>query len=252
MSASFIKELDHPEVLLLGDSILYHVQRYPHVLQGREVCNMCVPGQKSYRLYDDLDFVKDKASHLLSPDHPYCQRNVSKIVVHIGTNDLPLYLENPGSISQRLIDIIELIQDRIHRTSPTGSKSVYLLGLLPCQGKNDPETFLDDIKEINALLEKHFRGQGIFIKPPRSLADADGTIADHFFHTDKLHLSEEGLRKIFKCIFDFVDNPYNNVIKSFKTKKQLDDCRFRRLRRRRLAEHRLEWCDNRRWSDWVF
>ena len=178
MSASFIEELDHPEVLLLGDSILYHVRRYPHVLQGREVCNMCVPGQKSYRLYDDLDFAKDKASHHLSPDHPYCQRNVSKIVVHIGTNDLPLYLENPGSISQRLIDIIELIQDRIHRTSPTGSKSVYLLGLLPRQGKNDPETFLDNIKEINAILENHFCGQGIFIKPPLSLADDDGTVAD--------------------------------------------------------------------------
>ena len=181
MSASFIKELDHPEVLLLGDSILYHVQRYPHVLQGREVCNMCVPGQKSYRLHDDLDFVKDKASHLLSPDHPYRQSNVRKSVVHIGTNDLPLYLENPGSISQRLIDIIGLIQDRIHRTSPTGSKSVYLLGLLPRQRKNDPETFMDNIKEINAILEDHFRRQGIFIKPPRSLADAEGTVADHFF-----------------------------------------------------------------------
>ena len=29
ISATFIKELDHPEALLLGDSILYHVQSTP-------------------------------------------------------------------------------------------------------------------------------------------------------------------------------------------------------------------------------
>ena len=252
MSTTFMKELEHPDILLLGDSIMYHIKRFPHLMEDREVCNLCVPGQKSWQLHENLDFVKDKATDVIPSGHPYRQTNVRKIIVHIGTNDLPLFMEHPGSISARLIHIVELIKDRIQRTSPPGSKSVYLLGLLPRQHKNDTESFMKDIEDINSILEGHFRGQGIYIKPPCSLVNADRKIVDQSFHTDKLHLSEKGLQEIFKTIFHFVDDPYNNVIKRYKSRKQLEESLSRRLRRRRLAEPSLVWCDNRGWSDWVF
>lgn len=242
---------DHSEILLLGDSLLYHAQRFPNVTFGHQIRNMCIPGQKSIQLHDDLEFFKDHATDHLPITHPYRQM-ARTIVIHIGTNDLPLFMQHSGSISERLISIVELIKDRIQRTCPPGYKKVYILGLLPREHKNDPESFRDDIKDINTILEENFRGQGIYIKPPQSLADAEGKVKDHFFHTDKLHLSEKGLDEVFSCIFDFLGNPYNHIVKRYRSKEQLEESRCRRLRRRRLAESRLVWCDNRRWSDWVF
>ena len=109
-----------------------------------------------------------------------------------------------GSISERLNRIVNLVQRHIRESSPDGSKSVHLLGLLPRLNKKDPVRFGEIIKDINFRLKSHYRGQGVFINLPKCLANADGSIVDEFYHTNKLHLSELGLEEIFKCIFRFI------------------------------------------------
>ena len=233
-------DLDHPEVLLVGDSIMYHVRRYPGITQDRKICNMCVPGQRSQELLDELEFINLGGKKLIPAGHPYQQKLVGKIIVHIGTNDLQGDL-HAESICDRLIQIVNLVQRHIRESSPDGSKSVHLLGLLPRQNKKDPVRFGEMIKDINSRLKNHFHGQGVFINPPKCLANKDGSIVDEFYHTDKLHLSELGLEEILKCMFRFIDSPFRYLIK-----------RSRRLRRIRLGLPRLAWCDNRKWSDWSF
>ena len=87
---------------------------------------MWIPGQRSQELLDELEFVNIGREKLIPVGHPYQQKFVGKIVIHIGTNDLRLD-SDAESISERLNRIVNLVQRHIRESSPDGSKYIYLV-----------------------------------------------------------------------------------------------------------------------------
>ena len=231
-----------------------HLSRFPNIIGQRKVVNMCVPGQKTTQLLDVLRSVNSPYSPKRIPfDHPYHHKNVRRIVIHIGTNDLNLPDLTAEDITDNIVDIITLVQNHILKSSPDGSKAVCFLGLLPRNHKKDPPHYKETIKDINRRLKLMYQGQGIYISPPKCLTNDKGCIQEEYYHTDKLHLSEEGLVQLFDCVARFVDRPlHHHVVMVYMTSEKFEEFRMRRLCRIRLDLPLLKWRDNRRWSDWVF
>ena len=197
-----IGEKSDANILLIGDSIMAHLDRYPCIEEytiGRPILNFCSRGDKIQHLIW-------KIKNNIIPKH------IRSIIVHIGTNNLSNNTEK--EICDGLGRVVGLVMGRQGALS-----KVHLVGLIPREDPTHP--FRQKIMNINTELEKRFEGWEVFIKPPSNLLSENGELASQFYH-DNLHLNELGMELFFQTVTNYLNFPYKFVKKRMRTRRELN------------------------------
>lgn len=182
----------HSDVVLVGDSIIKGLARYPQVWR------------KYFAHFNALNFGigGDRTQHVLwrlQNGELECKPKI--IVVHCGTNNIDK--NSPGDIVQGLLCIVDYIRAKLPRTM------IAVVGLLPRDlyptyrrskidkvnsGLEERISFSEELKEENVY----------FLKPDDDWVDADGKLNERLYYSDHLHLVEAGNEKLGKAISTFV------------------------------------------------
>lgn len=181
------------DVVLVGDSIVKGLARYPRVWR------------KYFSHLNALNFGigGDRTQHVLwrlQNGELECKPKV--IVVHCGTNNIDK--NSSGDIVQGLLAIVDYIRAKQPQTM------IVVVGLLPRDlnptyrrskidkvnsGLEERISFSDELKEENVY----------FLKPDDDWVDEDGKLNENLYYTDHLHLVEDGDEKLGKAISEFVE-----------------------------------------------
>ena len=214
-------------ILLIGDSIMVHVQRYPRIekeIIKKKCLNFCSRGDK-------IENLIWKIKNDLIPKH------VRSIVVHIGTNNLKTNTEE--EICDGLGMIVGMVMGHQGALS-----NVHLVGLIPREFDH-LHPFRKKIIIINRELERRFKGWGVFVKLPGNFVTDNGNLATELYY-DHLHLSELGLKLFFETVTNYINCPYKFFKKRLRTRRELDD--IKALPRTKI----INWFDYRQFKVLVF
>ena len=184
--------LDHAELGLVGDSILYHEQRYPHIrttILQKKVANLCQRGLTIKGVLDQFpQFPFDPKAANLPDDIRFC----SKVVLHIGTNNLiDRYNTTPNDPYETAQKIIIAINRLINHSCASPTMGIYFLGLLPrCYDSDSdkpdctkkPDLLNPAIRQINKHVKNYCRQHpAVYIDPPRILTTPNGSAVKDIF-----------------------------------------------------------------------
>ena len=167
------------EVVLIGDSIVRHFQRYPKILnrcfKPNNILNLGMSG-------DCTQYVLRRMKFGVLP------KSTKVIIVHVGTNNV--VRDNALNIAASIIDIANLPHLR------NANAQVVVTGLLP-RG-----LYSSDIRDKITLINDHLEGfipkQTLYLTPEIYWVHPDGKLNLKFFYKDKRHLSEGTTN--FPCI----------------------------------------------------
>lgn len=190
-----------PTVLMIGDSIIKGLTRYPSVWR------------KYFGSLNCLNFgvSGDRVQHVLwrlKNGELDCQPKI--IVLHCGTNNIGK--DSPSEIAEGLLTIVDQITVNCPRTR------IIVTGLLPRD--LDPSNFRRDVDEVNKLLMENIEFSDemknvFFLETERDWVLDNGRLDESLYFTDYLHLVEAGDEKFAKAIRNKVDD----ILKTVKSEK---------------------------------
>ena len=166
------------DTVFMGDSIMLHYQRYPHILNRYfkpfKMINFGISGDRTQHVLWRIKF-------------GVLPGNTKLIVVHVGTNNVKTR-NSAVDIAAAILNIATMLKMRnVHA-------QVVVTGLLP-RGLYSSITKICGISDhLEGLIHKHAK-QTVYLSPESNWVHPDGKLNIKFFCKDKLHLSEAGYRK---------------------------------------------------------
>ncbi|BES90203.1 Platelet-activating factor acetylhydrolase [Nesidiocoris tenuis] len=170
-----------PEVVLIGDSIIHHLQLRPiwsELYEPLHCLNFGISGDKTqhvlWRIQNgELDNIRPKV-----------------VVIHVGTN-------NVDDTAEHVADAIVAIVNETRARLPEAY--ILVVELLP-RGQN-PNPLRDKNSEVNRIINVKLNGllKVATVCGDLGLVQPDGTISHHDM-PDFLHLSDAGYRKAFENV----------------------------------------------------
>ncbi|KAF6216083.1 hypothetical protein GE061_000421 [Apolygus lucorum] len=174
-----------PDVVLIGDSIIHHLQLRPvwaELYEPLHCLNFGISGDKTqhvlWRIQNgELDNIRPKV-----------------VVVHVGTNNVDDSAEN---VADAIAGIVNEIRTRLPEAY------IIVVELLP-RGQY-PNPLRDKNHQVNKLLKLKLTGVAKVetVSGESGLVLPDGTISRHDM-PDFLHLSDAGYRKAFEGVHDLL------------------------------------------------
>ena len=174
-------------MLLIGDSIIHGLARYPKVwnqyFSPLKTLNFGVSG--------------DKTQHVLwRAKNGEIPLSTQSVVIHVRTNNIGR--DEPKDIADGISSIAMLL----HETIPNAK--IILTGLLPRGLK--PSFRRVQVAKVNGYLEmlcanRDFRNF-YYLKPDKDYVLPNGFLDTSYYYHDNLHLIEKGYKKFSKSIFD--------------------------------------------------
>ena len=167
-------------VVLFGDSIMKHLgdRKVNH-----DTWQLSVQ-EESLFLAQGGDKIENLLWRIIYGRFP---QSTQAIVVHIGTNNLPIKENKPSDIAKGIVNICKKLYER------KKSASIILTGVLP--GRERP---LWKVKAVNNDIKTLITGSNyntFFIAPDYDdWVSPNGQLKSNMYENDELHLSAEGYR----------------------------------------------------------
>ena len=184
-------------VLLIGDSIIQGLARYP------KVWNQYFAPLKSLNFGLGGDRTQNVLWRVENGEIPL---NAQTIVIHVGTNNTDR--DQPKDIANGIGSIAMMFQE----AKPNAK--IILTGLLPRDLQ--PSIRRKQVNKVNKYLKLlcasgHIRNF-YYLKPDKDwVLPEDGTLNTSYYFHDYLHLLEEGDMKFAKSIYDIITKVYSGV-----------------------------------------
>ncbi|XP_012556964.2 serine/arginine repetitive matrix protein 1 isoform X1 [Hydra vulgaris] len=195
-------------VLLIGDSIIQGLARYPKIWN------------KYFSPLKSLNFGLggDRTQHVLwRVENGEIPLNAQTIVIHVGTNNTDR--DSPKDIANGIGSIAMMFQE----AKPNAK--IILAGLLPRDLQ--PSFKREQTAKVNKYLKKLCKSGHIrnfyYLKPDADWVLSDGTLNTKYYFHDHLHLVEEGDEKFGKAIFDIITKIYGGVKIEMSSDSELSD-----------------------------
>ncbi|XP_014260922.1 platelet-activating factor acetylhydrolase IB subunit beta homolog [Cimex lectularius] len=174
-----------PDVVMIGDSIIHHLQLRPvwsDMFEQFHCLNFGISGDKTQNVlwriqHGELDNITPKA-----------------VVIHVGTNNI-------DDTAQDVVDGIMEVAFSVRTRLPEAY--LIILELLP-RGQY-PNKLREKNKQVNQLLRQKVQGLPRIeaLSVENGLVQSDGTIS-HLDMPDYLHLSDLAYRKAFEPLHDLL------------------------------------------------
>ena len=182
-----------PNTLLLGDSIVAGLSRYPNVWNEYfaqiNALNLGIGG-------DRVENVLWKAINLPLPS------SVKNVVILCGTNNVSI--DTPRDIADCIISLGSILQKK------SSGINVSIYGLIPRDEGWSVNRVL--INEVNEILKHQCNINGFaFIFQDHGWTFANGSLDCSLFYKDMLHLTEKGNVKLAKSITLSITSRYNHI-----------------------------------------
>ena len=183
-------------VLLIGDSIIQGLARYPNIWN------------KYFSPLKALNFglAGDRTQNVLwRVENGEIPLNAQMIVIHVGTNNTDR--DDPKDIANGIGSIAMMFQE-----SKPNAK-IILAGLLP---RDLQITYRrEQVNKVNKYLKQLCKSGHIrnfyYLKPDSDWILPDGTLNTVYYFHDHLHLVEEGDEKFAKSIYNIITKVYSNI-----------------------------------------
>lgn len=195
-------------VLLIGDSIIQGLARYP------KVWNQYFTPLKSLNFGLGGDRTQNVLWRVENGEIPL---NAQTVVIHVGTNNTDR--DKPKDIANGIGSIAMMFQE----AKPNAK--IILTGLLPRDLQPSPRR--KTVNKVNKYLKLlctsgHIRNF-YYLKPERDWIQADGTLNTSYYFHDYLHLVEEGDEKFAKSIYDVITKVYSGVKIEMSSDSEISD-----------------------------
>jgi len=174
-----------PDILMIGDSIFYHLQNSPvwrEIYEPLHCLNFGIPGDCIQHV---LWRIKNGELENINP---------KIVVVLVGTNN---HENTPEEISDGLVEIVTTVREHLP------SCYIVMVELLP-RGQF-PNHLREKNKQVNRLIRKKLMGFPFveIVNSDKALIQSDGTISFHDM-PDFLHPSDTGYRKVFEPLYELL------------------------------------------------
>ena len=205
---SDIAKSSNANVLLIGDSIIKGLSRYPKIwsryFNTMKALNFGVGGDRTQNV-------------LWRVENGEIPLNAQMIVIHVGTNNTDR--DEPKDIANGIGAIAMLFQE----FKPNAK--IILTGLLP----RDLESTLrrEQCAKVNKYIKKLCCGGHIrnffYLKPESDWVLENGQLDTKLYFQDHLHLVEEGDNKFAKSISDMITNIYSGIKVDYSSDSDSED-----------------------------
>ena len=219
-----------PNTILLGDSIVAGLSRYPNVWNEYfaqiNAFNLGIGG-------DRVENVLWRAIDLPLP------LSVKNVVILCGTNNISI--DTPCDIANSIISIGSILQTK------SSGINVSICGLIPRDEGWSVNRVL--INEVNEILKHQCNINGFaFIFQDNGWTFANGSLDCSLFYKDMLHLIEKGNVKLAKSITLSITSRYNHInLSSTNSNTSYGDITREKLQSTisfLLNEHDFPWLSN--------
>jgi len=203
-----IAKTSNANVLLIGDSIIQGLARYPKIwskyFNTMKALNFGMGGARTQNV-------------LWRVENGEIPLNAQMIVVHVGTNNTDR--DEPKDIANGIGAIAMMFQE-----SKPNAK-IILTGLLPRDLEPTPRRA--QALKVNKYIKKlccsgHIRNFH-YLKPDNDWLLEDGTLNTKYYYHDHLHLVEEGDDKFAKSIADMITLIYSGGKPVYSSDEYSDD-----------------------------
>ena len=197
-----------PNTLLLGDSIIAGLSRYPNVW------NEYFTPIKVLNLGIGIDHVENALWRAIDLPLPSSVKNV---VILCRTNNIPTDI--PCDIADCIISLGSIFQKRSRGIDVSVCGlipcDVSVCGLIPCESWSVNRRL---VNEVNEILKYQCNINGFtFIFQDHGWTFANGSLDCSLFYKDLLHLIEQGNIKLAKSITLTITSRYKDIILSSTT-----------------------------------
>ena len=191
-----IARTSNANVLLIGDSIILGLSRYPKIwsryFNTMKALNFGVGGERTQNV-------------LWRVENGEIPLNAQMIVIHVGTNNTDR--DDPKDIANAIGAIAMMFQE-----SKPNAK-IILTGLLPRD--LEPTHRREQCVKVNKYIKKLCCGGHIrnffYLKPDSDWVLENGQLDTKYYFHDHLHLVEEGDDKFAKSISDMITKIYSGI-----------------------------------------
>ena len=178
------------KVVLLGDSLVANLGRYPSVwdrhLEAFNTVNCGIGG--------------DRTQHVLwRADNMYLPDSVSVVVIHCGTNNIGFNVFRPHDIAHSVVSCGTRLREKFPHLN------IIVAGILPRD--TDGSTTTTKIQQTNDNLKTLCCDEGIvFIEQASYWTTSSGELNQNLFWKDNLHLNKRGCNMFAKSIARAINN----------------------------------------------
>ena len=198
---------EQAEVVLLGDSIVANLARYPAVwdhLEKKKAINCGIRGDQTQNV-------------LWRVENMYLPATVAIGIIHCGVNDI----NGTAGKAYRPQEIAENVIScgfKLRQRHPL--MSIIIAGILPAMETNWGRK--SRIVKVNEVLKGLCSQSGFrFIEPDESWVEEDGCINQNLFWRDGLHLNKKGCTKLKDLYVEAINASMCGITQSVPKDKQL-------------------------------